>query len=387
MKRTLVVIAAIMMMFGCQQNEQPKGFVVNGTATDVYNGIRLYLNNIGPRGRLTPIDTAIVMNETFKFEGKLSHPKLLYLTMNSVPGRFPLMVENGEMTMTIDKTNLQNTIFEGSESHQSYLTFVDKYKAFQSGMMTQSRAFTDARSINDSTAMEKATENLTKIREEAQEYPYQFMESRPKDFVSLEIYEMQLNQREKDEQRLIDIFDNFDESLKSSGKGLQLKTKTAQMKKEMEANKNLQIGMKAPDFSGTDPDGNTISLSEVVNKGKVTIIDFWAAWCGPCRRENPNVVRIYNKYHDQGLEIIGVSLDGQSRQQDPKKAWLDAIEEDNLTWNHVSNLKYFNDPIAKTYNIQAIPATYILDSEGKIVDKNLRGSRLELKVMELLGIE
>ncbi|WP_339755901.1 TlpA disulfide reductase family protein, partial [uncultured Winogradskyella sp.] len=125
-----------------------------------------------------------------------------------------------------------------------------------------------------------------------------------------------------------------------------------------------------------------VSLNEL--RGKVTIIDFWAAWCGPCRKENPNVVRIYEKYHDQGLEIIGVSLDGHSRQQNPKKAWLDAIEKDKLTWNHVSNLKYFNDPVAQLYNISSIPATYILDSTGIIVDKNLRGRALENRIKELL---
>ncbi len=117
----------------------------------------------------------------------------------------------------------------------------------------------------------------------------------------------------------------------------------------------------------------------------MTIIDFWAAWCGPCRRENPNVVRVYEKYHDQGLEIIGVSLDGQSRQKDPKKTWVEAIKKDKLTWTQVSNLKYFNDPVAQLYNINSIPATFILDKEGKIVYKNLRGRDLELKVQELLN--
>ena len=101
--------------------------------------------------------------------------------------------------------------------------------------------------------------------------------------------------------------------------------------------------------------------------------------------ENPNVVKVYNEYHKDGLEIIGVSLDGQGRQRNPKQAWLDAIEKDGLTWHQVSNLKYFNDPVAQLYNIESIPATFILDQEGKIVAKNLRGKALELKVKELLG--
>ena len=123
----------------------------------------------------------------------------------------------------------------------------------------------------------------------------------------------------------------------------------------------------------------------VLKSDKPVMVDFWAAWCGPCRRENPNVVRIYEKFHQKGLEIIGVSLDGQGRQQDPKKAWVEAIEKDGLKWHHVSNLKYFNDPVAKQYNIQSIPATYILDAEGKIVAKNLRGVALERKIEELIN--
>src|SRR5690606_17009896 len=144
-----------------------------------------------------------------------------------------------------------------------------------------------------------------------------------------------------------------------------------------------EVGSMAPDFSAPNPDGTRISLSDI--KGKVTIIDFWAAWCGPCRKENPNVVKVYEKYHDKGLEIIGVSLDGAPNQKDAKAAWMQAIEKDQLTWHQVSNLAYFNDPIAKQYQIQAIPATFILDSEGIIVAKNLRGDALEAKIAELLN--
>lgn len=129
--------------------------------------------------------------------------------------------------------------------------------------------------------------------------------------------------------------------------------------------------------------GNPLTLYDI--KGKVTIIDFWAAWCGPCRRENPNVVKVYNQFHDKGLEIIGVSLDGTPRQGDAKAAWLKAVEDDKLTWHQVSNLQYFNGPVAKLYDINSIPATYIIDKEGTIIAKNLRGIALEQKIAELLN--
>jgi thiol-disulfide isomerase/thioredoxin len=130
-------------------------------------------------------------------------------------------------------------------------------------------------------------------------------------------------------------------------------------------------------FSAPNPQGKVISLKESL--GKVTIVDFWASWCGPCRKENPNVVAIYAKFHSKGLNIIGVSLD-----EDPVK-WKEAIAKDKLTWNQVSNLKGWEEPIAKQYKVESIPATFILDASGKVVAQDLRGDELEAKIIELLA--
>jgi len=139
------------------------------------------------------------------------------------------------------------------------------------------------------------------------------------------------------------------------------------------------IGDYAPIFSGNTPDGNKLSLGDI--KGEVIILDFWASWCGPCRRENPNVVKMYNKYHDKGLEIVGISLDKAGQEG----RWTQAIAQDKLTWKHLSNLKGWQEPIAQLYGVRSIPATYILDGDGKIIAKNLRGQALENKVAEILN--
>jgi len=137
----------------------------------------------------------------------------------------------------------------------------------------------------------------------------------------------------------------------------------------------LSIGQVAPEISLPNPNGELIKLSDL--KGKYVLIDFWAAWCRPCREENPNVVRLYNQYKEKGFEVFGVSLDRT------KEAWVKAIADDNLTWTHVSDLKYFNSEAAATYQINAIPATYLLDPEGKIIGKDLRGASLENKLKEI----
>lgn len=140
--------------------------------------------------------------------------------------------------------------------------------------------------------------------------------------------------------------------------------------------KAVSVGQIAPDFTQKNTEGKDVSLHSI--KAKVKIVDFWASWCGPCRAENPNVVNIYKKYHKKGLEILGVSLD------EKEDAWKKAIKDDKLTWLHVSDLKGWRNAVAQKYNVNAIPAMFVLDENNKIVAKNLRGKELENKIAELL---
>ncbi len=141
----------------------------------------------------------------------------------------------------------------------------------------------------------------------------------------------------------------------------------------------LAVGELAPDFTLNSPEGKPVALSSL--RGKFVLIDFWASWCGPCRMENPNVVRMYDKFKDKGFDIFGVSLD------DNEKAWKTAIARDNLKWQHGSELKKWNSGVAQAYGVNAIPATFLLDKDGKIIAKNLRGPALETKLTELLGAQ
>lgn len=139
----------------------------------------------------------------------------------------------------------------------------------------------------------------------------------------------------------------------------------------------LEKGVLAPDIVMPNPEGELEKLSSL--RGNYVLIDFWASWCGPCRRENPNMVKVYKKYHDKGFEIFGVSLD-QKRQ-----SWLDAIEKDGLTWTHVSYVDGWNCPAYRVFKAKGIPFTVLIDKEGKIVEKNLRGEKLEKKLEEIFG--
>jgi peroxiredoxin len=139
----------------------------------------------------------------------------------------------------------------------------------------------------------------------------------------------------------------------------------------------LAIGSEAPQIILNNPNSVTIPLASL--RGKVVLVDFWASWCKPCRIENPNVVRLYNKYKDKGFEIYGVSLDKT------KESWVNAIRQDGLEWTQVSDLKFWNSSVVKLYDIKSIPQTYLLDEYGIIIAKGVRGKALESKLAEILG--
>ena len=204
-----------------------------------------------------------------------------------------------------------------------------------------------------------------------------FMDKNPKAYITALLLKQMAGSGKMEIAEIKTRFEKLDEKVKKSKDGKELSDMIKQNEVQEAAKAKVETGKTAPDFTANTPDGKKMSLKEAM--GKVTVIDFWASWCKPCRLENPNVVALYNEYHSQGLNIIGVSLD-----KDGDK-WKEAIAADKLTWNHVSNLKYWDEPIAKQYGVQSIPATFILDANGKIVAKDLRGDALKAKVKELLA--
>lgn len=383
MKIIIKILAITLLFTSCNSETKRDSYVISGNAKGIYNGIRVYLKTLDQNNRQVDIDTAVVMNEKFSFEGKVLGPEMCYLFINSVNGNLPIIIENSEISIDIDKDNLSASKIFGTKTNEALSGFSEKMNALNEKRRNLNLELREAATANDNEKTTALNNEFKNMNLEMANFPFEFINNNKDNYYSLILLESMLKVRNADLQKITDSYQILDESLKNSIKGKEILVKVDAAKMILEAQSRTEIGKIAPEFSAPTPEGKILSLSEV--RGKITLIDFWAAWCGPCRRENPNIVKVYEKYHDKGLEIIGVSLDGNTRQADPKADWIKAINDDNLTWHQISNLNYFNGPIAKMYNIQSIPSSFILDAEGKIVAKNLRGAALEEKIAELLN--
>lgn len=199
---------------------------------------------------------------------------------------------------------------------------------------------------------------------------YAFIKKYPQSYFSLEAL-IELSGKDIDVQKTAPLFEKLSASLRSSAAGLAFA-------KRLYDKGPTSVGAVAPDFEQPDAQGNKVKLSDF--KGRYVLLDFWASWCGPCRAENPEVVKAFNAYKDKSFTVLGVSLD----KEDKRDAWQKAIVKDGLVWTQVADLKGWENSAAKLYEVNAIPQNYLIDPAGKIVAKNLRGEALHAKLKELI---
>lgn len=384
MKKCFLLIAIVTAFLSCKQEQKlTDSYEIIGTAKGVPNGVRVYIkSNKDPRN-LMITDTAVVKNETFVFKGITDSPLSRGIYINSVRGSIPIILENGKIVINVDKNDISKSTVTGTKNNELLQEFVSTKKLLSTEKILLSNKLRKIDKNNDKALYDATLEQYSQSNTQIEDYLYSFIESNPDSEVSLMALSFELKNNAINFDKFKKAFSLLDATSNRYPENKKIASRISAFIKQKEASANLDIGKIAPKFSSPNPNGKMVALDDI--RGKVTIIDFWAAWCGPCRRENPNVVKVYEKYHDKGLEIIGVSLDGNRRQKEPKAAWLKAIEDDKLDWHHVSSLQYFNDPVAKLYSVNSIPRTFIIDEEGKIVAKNLRGKALEDKIAQLLN--
>ncbi len=374
MKKTILIIATALIALSCNQLKDNE-FVINGEAPGIENGKKVFVEIQTETGSLVK-DTAIVTDGKFELKGITEGIDLGFIRFEKEQINLPIILEEGKINISIVKDSLHKSTLGGTNNNDKFQKFNDGSKAISSKIVKfekeNAATMQKAQMSKDTVTINKLMKEYSKFQDEMNVYSKKFITENPDAYVSVLLLENFLMRQYLTVDEVKGYFEKLDKSL--------LETKSAKnIKKALGITPKVSMNKPAPNFEAPSPEGKTISLKESL--GKVTIIDFWASWCGPCRAENPNVVAMYNELHSKGLNIIGVSLD-----KDAAK-WKEAIAKDGLTWNHVSNLKFWDEPIAQQYNVQSIPATFILDAKGNIVAKDLRGEALKAKIKELLGVK
>ncbi len=351
-------------------------YEVTVKAEGVFNGLRAYLKtNEDPR---TPIvtDTAVVYKEGFTFKGQIEGTEMRSLTIDGVNGQLTILLEPGNIEVVVYKDSIYKSTIEGSSNNAVFNDYKKEYKAQMDDLNSVRKAL--MASQNDPTLTKSLKKQMDSLRIELKNFGFQFIKANTDADFSLLLLNSVIDQKGFDLNLASEAYDQIDNSIKIKTINNQIISNQIKTKiKLAEKSQLVAIGQIAPNFSAPNPEGEFVELNKI--KGKVTIVDFWASWCKPCRIENPNLVKLYNKYHSKGLEIISVSLDRKSQ----KDFWIKAIEKDQLSWYNISNLKFWQEPIAKLYGVNSIPATFIIDKNGILVAKKLRGSQLDQKIKEL----
>jgi thiol-disulfide isomerase/thioredoxin len=259
----------------------------------------------------------------------------------------------------------------GSKANDDFVAFSKALVPFRTQETKLARAYAKAKQDNEEQVMNRIDDELKAIELNQEKTIIEISNTQKASFLSP--YFILSTIYSPDPSVYLPLYDNFTLEVKQSKYGKLLKVK-------LDLLATVAVGKFAPNFKAKTPEGKMLSLSDVITTGKLTLVDFWASWCGPCRQENPSLVKAYEKYHSKGLNILGFSLDKTSG----LAAWKKAIIDDKLSWFHVSDLNYFDSETVKIYGITAIPQSILIDSEGKIVGKNLRGEELNKKLAELL---
>ena len=373
----ILLFAALLSGFSTYAQLEPKEFTVAGKVKNGAKGEWVLLSRSTANGSSIKVDsTQLAADGSFLLKGKENDRGSFFSLNLASRQKVVLLVEGGEnFSVNADGTgkdangNGGKAEVTGSKNMEYYAQIDKLMQAFAAKVTGWNEEYASAEEKKDSKKIAEVQAAFAKADQERLAAVRKLLPEMGTSLVALFTANNFLNP-ETDLDLLKKLADDFEklQPMPTLAKGY-----IGQIKRIA----GVAVGQQAPDFTLNSPDGKQVALSSL--RGKYVLIDFWASWCGPCRMENPNVVRMYDKYKMKGFDIYGVSLD------DNEKAWKTAIERDKLKWQHGSELKKWNSTVAQAYGVNAIPATFLVDKDGKIIAKNLRGPALESKLDELLG--
>lgn len=373
MKRSFLFLLIPVLSFA----QKPKEFELKGKL-DLTNSVDWIYLRYSSDGQYV-MDSVQPKNGEFKFKGTITEPgeanliaKFKQQGDNKPPRQMiQIFLEPAKIELTA-KDSLPNNKVEGSKGNDEFQSLIKQATLYDQKFEKMYDQYDSLEQAGDKEGMKKTEAAINQLDDEMRENVYgDFIKSHP----GSDVAPFALKQYagwEIDPAKVEPLYNSLSASLKES-------PSVKSIKDRIDIAKKTAIGSYAMDFTQNDTLGKPVSLSSF--RGKYVLVDFWASWCGPCRRENPNVVKVFNKFKDKNFTILSVSLD----RPNAKDKWLAAIHKDGLTWTHVSDLKYWDNAVAKQYGIRAIPQNLLLDPQGKIIAKNLRGEDLDAKLTEVFG--
>jgi len=364
MKRINYLAIAMVLLASCSSGPH---FILNGNIAGS-DSIKFLLKKRVSNTYVT-VDSAISKKGSFKMKGAIDYPELVLLIAGNTGNRTSFYLENARITISGKLDSLFNARVTGSKTQDEYRYIIDSRKPLSQKYSDLYLQYQMANQVRDTAKMNQLGKEINSVLKEIDVLQKDFIKTHPASYLAPELlYDLAENMEPDEIEAAINAMDT------SVAKIPLVK----EMKEKAERMKRVSVGQTAPDFTLNDVKGNPVALSSKIGT-KLLLLDFWAAWCNPCRQENPNIVKVYNQFHKKGFDVLGISLDNNL------DAWIKAIAADKLTWTQVTDTAQYERSVGKLYAVDVIPSNFLLDETGKIIARNVRGEDLYNKVNEILG--